>query len=240
MRVCISRAHKKIGNVFVPMHWTEQTASFSRMGALVNPVVDPISKQPECKHTPVRIEAFKPVWQGFIISRHALPPLTEDYWVKIKGEDYYRYELAGNTAVSDWSAWLKQRVNAPNQSWQEYQDVATGLYRAAQFHEGDVMTIAFISERGQLPERAWLCSLFSKTHTTQEERRGLLTGKPPKDTPDTGAVICACFNVGEKTIRQAIKDLGLKSHLDVGQCLKAGTNCGSCISEIKDLLAGVE
>ena len=56
------------GSLFVPMHWTEQYASQGRMGALVNPVVDPVSKQPESKHTPVRIKAYQPVWQGFILS----------------------------------------------------------------------------------------------------------------------------------------------------------------------------
>jgi assimilatory nitrate reductase catalytic subunit len=46
------------GSLFVPMHWTEQYTSQGRMGALVNPVIDPVSKQPESKHTPVRIKAY--------------------------------------------------------------------------------------------------------------------------------------------------------------------------------------
>ena len=58
----IARVHitdsQQQGNVFVPMHWTTQYASHGRMGALVNPVVDPISKQPESKHTPVRIMPY--------------------------------------------------------------------------------------------------------------------------------------------------------------------------------------
>ncbi|MDD1617051.1 MAG: nitrate reductase catalytic subunit, partial [Methylococcaceae bacterium NSP1-2] len=64
----------------------------------------------------------------------------------------------------------------------------------------------------------------------------LLTGKPPLGGADVGAIICACFNVGEKTIKAAIKNKGLTTHQQVGQCLKAGTNCGSCIPEIKALL----
>jgi len=57
-RVQITDSQKQ-GSLFVPMHWTEQYASQGRMGALVNPVVDPISKQPESKHTPVRIKAYQ-------------------------------------------------------------------------------------------------------------------------------------------------------------------------------------
>jgi len=42
--------------------------------------------------------------------------------------------------------------------------------------------------------------------------------------------------MGEKTIRNAISQQQLKSVADVGKCLKAGTNCGSCVAEIKTLL----
>lgn len=47
-RVLITDTQKP-GHLFVPMHWTAQYASQGRMGALVNPVFDPISKQPESK-----------------------------------------------------------------------------------------------------------------------------------------------------------------------------------------------
>ncbi len=96
------------GSLFVPMHWTEQYASRGRMGALVNPVVDPISKQPESKHTPVRIKAYQPVWQGFILSRRELTVNGSEYWVKIKGEQFYRYELAGLTLPENWQEWAEK------------------------------------------------------------------------------------------------------------------------------------
>jgi assimilatory nitrate reductase catalytic subunit len=49
-------------------------------------------------------------------------------------------------------------------------------------------------------------------------------------------IVCAGFNVGEKTIRTMIEEKGLKTHQEVGACLKAGTHCGSCVPEIKMLL----
>ena len=64
----------------------------------------------------------------------------------------------------------------------------------------------------------------------------LLTGMPPLGVADVGTIVCACFNVGEKTIQTAIREKGLKTHQEVGRCLKAGTNCGSCVPEIKALL----
>ena len=50
-------------------------------------------------------------------------------------------------------------------------------------------------------------------------------------------MVCACFGVGETTIKDAIRKGEAKSVDDIGRCLKAGTNCGSCIPELKQLLA---
>ena len=225
--------------LFVPMHWTAQYASQGRMGALVNPVVDPVSKQPESKHTPVRIKAYQPVWQGFILSRRELTVTEAEYRVKIKGEQFYRYELAGVTLPEDWRSSVQKNLCSAtdeNPQWQEYQDPGKGNYRAAQIINNQLETVIFIAADNNLPERSWLSSLFAKAQLETPERMALLTGIPPVGVPDVGTIVCACFNVGEKTIRSAIKEKGLKTHQEVGVCLKAGTNCGSCVPEIKALL----
>jgi assimilatory nitrate reductase catalytic subunit len=227
------------GSLFVPMHWTEQYASRGRMGALVNPIVDPISKQPESKHTPVRIKAYQPVWQGFILSRRELSINMPDYWVKVKGEHYYRYELAGIVLPENWQDWAKKNLcdntgGAPQ--WQEYQDLGRGNYRAARIVDNRLESVVFIASESLLPERNWLSGLFVKSELAKAERMALLTGKPPVGVADVGTIVCACFNVGEKTIQTAIREKGLKTHQEVGRCLKAGTNCGSCVPEIKALL----
>mgnify|MGYP003878674337 FL=1 len=66
---------------------------------------------------------------------------------------------------------------------------------------------------------------------------GILTGLPTEGQPDPGPVVCACFSVGSNTILQAIKSDGLISVAEVGAALQAGTNCGSCRSDIAGLLA---
>jgi assimilatory nitrate reductase catalytic subunit len=209
------------------------------MGALVNPVVDPIAKQPESKHTPVRIKAYQSVWQGFILSRQELTVTDSEYRVKIKGEQFYRYELAGTTLPEDWRSCVRKNLcntAAEDTQWQEYHDSGNGNYRAARIVNNQLETVIFISADSQLAERSWLSSLFVKARLEIPERMALLTGRPPLGVTDVGTIVCACFNVGEKTIRTAIKEKGLKTHLEVGQCLKAGTNCGSCVPEIKALL----
>ena len=227
------------GNLFVPMHWTEQYASQGRMGVLVNPVVDPISKQPESKHTPVCIKTYHPIWQGFILSRRELTITETNYLVKIKGEQFYRYELAGKTPPEDWHNYVQKNLGSStekNTQWQEYQDAGIGNYRAAQIINNQLETVIFFTADNTLPERNWLSSLFAKGQLEIPERMALLTAMPPKGIVDVGTIVCACFNVGEKTIRSAIEEKDLKTHQEVGLCLKAGTNCGSCVPEIKALL----
>ena len=228
------------GNLFVPMHWTAQWASCGRMGVLVNPVVDPLSKQPESKHTPVRIQAYQPVWQGFVLSRRALKISEPRYWVKIKGAHYYRYELAGETLPDNWQTWARNKLSDAEDhdvNWQEYHDSGAGQYRAARFIGNNLESLLFIAPlHTQLPERSWLTSLFEKTAIERQERTALLTGLPPPGVLDVGAIVCACFNVGQKTIQNVIKEKGLTTVQQVGQCSQAGTNCGSCVPEIKAIL----
>jgi assimilatory nitrate reductase catalytic subunit len=234
----VQLTENKRGTVFVPMHWTEQYASHGRMGALVNPVVDPISKQPESKHTPVRVRPYTPVWQAFVLSRRELKITDVDYWIKSKGDGFYRYELAGDSLPDNWRDYVRKNLcnsTAENSQWQDYQDSAKGIYRAAQLLNEQLETVIFIAADHHLPERSWLSMLCAKAELTKAERMALLTGSPPVGGADVGAILCACFNVGEKTMLAAIKEKGLTTHQQVGQCLKAGTNCGSCIPEIKAL-----
>ena len=90
------------GMVFAPIHWNRAFASDARVGALTNPVVDPISGEPELKHTPVAIEHFAASWYAVMLTRSPLPPPATQWWTKVQGEKFVRYELAGNHS-RDWS-----------------------------------------------------------------------------------------------------------------------------------------
>ena len=48
--------------------------------------------------------------------------------------------------------------------------------------------------------------------------------------------MCACFGVGRATICDAIA-AGAATPVEIGAKLRAGTNCGSCIPEMKRLIA---
>ncbi len=62
-------------------------------------------------------------------------------------------------------------------------------------------------------------------------------GRPADPAADDGAIVCSCFGVGRNRILREIEAQGLKSPEAIGSCLKAGTNCGSCVPELRKLLA---
>jgi assimilatory nitrate reductase catalytic subunit len=226
------------GQVFVPMHWNDQFASKSYADALVNPALDPISGQPEFKHTPINITPYKASWHGFLLSRRALELSNVAYWSRAKGYGYWRYEIAGDEAPQDWAGAARLLLcnNAKPVEWIEYFDKAAQRYRAARMQDQQLESCIFIGPDFRLPERDWLASLFDKATLTAIERQSLLTGRPPNQQEDSGRIICACFQVGVKTIQHAIEHDGLSTVEAIGEALKAGTNCGSCVPELRKLL----
>jgi len=226
------------GNVFVPIHWSNQNASDARVGALVNPVVDPVSGEPEFKHTPVQVEEFGVSWYGFILSRRALTLDEITHWTRIQGRDFARYELAGRKDIGHFSSWARTLlgVSGDDADWLEYEDRTAGVYRAVHVDNERIEICLFLSPRPDLPSRAWLAGLFDKPQLDEADRVGLLIGQPVEKQADTGATVCSCFGVGRNTICGAIRTQGLKTVAEVTACLKAGGNCGSCVPEIKKLL----
>jgi assimilatory nitrate reductase catalytic subunit len=216
--------------------------------ALVAPITDPISGQPESKHTPVKIEPYQPAWQGFVLSRERLNFTDASYCACTLGAGYWRHEIAGDELPEIWSDWVQSSLLHPSRgkvgmgvedarNWLEYRDAAMGRYRAACLQNGKLEAVFFIAPDQRLPEREWLASLFSQAQLSPAELAGLLSARPPKGAAsDTGRIVCACNSVGEKSILNAIKTQGLNSVEVVGKCLNAGTGCGSCVPEIRRLL----
>jgi assimilatory nitrate reductase catalytic subunit len=78
--------------------------------------------------------------------------------------------------------------------------------------------------------------LFVSATLGERERRILLSGHSGEGIADTGPVICACFGVGHAAIREAIAAGGGLSVADIGRTLRAGTNCGSCVPELRGII----
>jgi assimilatory nitrate reductase catalytic subunit len=230
------------GSVFVPMHWNEQFASLGRIGAVVNPDTDPLSGQPEFKHTPVQVTPRLFNWHAFVLSRRPLQIKGAGYVVCAPGQGFYRYELAGDVEPASWSAWSHTLFGDKNEAADriEYSDTATGHYRCASLRDNVLEACLFVSSDHLQTPRAWLASLFAEETVSHTARASLMAGQPGKGVLDNGPVVCACFGVGLNSIAAAIASQGLTTVDEIGTALRAGTNCGSCKPELSRLLKDVQ
>ncbi len=226
------------GSVFVPIHWNGQTASDARVGTLVNPAVDPVSGEPEFKHTPVKVERFGVSWHAFVLSRSELNLDSVAHWTRVQGRGFARYEMAGRKVMADRGAWARALlgVTDPQADWLDYEDRSEGVYRAVHVVDERIEQCIFLSPRPDLPSRAWLASLFANEQLDLADRAGMLAGQALGMRADTGPTVCSCFGVGRNTICDAIRDQNLETVAQVTACVKAGGNCGSCVPEIKVIL----
>jgi len=224
------------GSIFVPIHWSDQFCSHGRIGALVNPVVDPISGEPEFKHTPARVERFAAAWFGFALTRSSIDTSSLDWWTRSDGTDCVRTELAGQQSLPDVRAWAAHLLGSGEEQV-DYRDDSKGVYRSAVISGNRLQSVLFIARNAELPDRGWLSSLFRKKVLSIADRDLLLLGASARPGADHGPVVCSCFGVARGAIVSAISKQSLQTPQDVGRVLRAGTNCGSCLSEIKQLLA---
>ena len=239
VRIRISESQQP-GCVFVPMHWNNQFSSGSRVNRVLLSTTDPVSGQPEFKQNPVSLEPWQPKWHGFMLSRRELSMDHGGYWNRsLAAGDIWRYELACKTAPDDWTDYSRKLLCTTDEgvNWIEYLDSSSGRYRAARLVDGQLESCIFIGPDHELPPREWLIGLFEQDPLDDVSRRSLLSGKPGAGQKDAGAVVCSCFGVGINTIVEAIRTQGLVTPEAIGEALQAGTNCGSCVPELKSIIA---
>jgi assimilatory nitrate reductase catalytic subunit len=224
------------GQVFAPMHWSVQLATLARVGSMIAAAADPVSGQPELKHTPVNIGRYSPAWHGFALSRAPLDIAGCSYVARARGRGHWRYELAGEQLPRSWPHWADALLG-PRHERLELADPGTGRYRGARIVGDRLQACLFVAATKQLPSRAWLASLFEAGELTDAARRSILAGRSAKSCAETGPIVCSCFSVGRSTLLRAIRTQELVSAEAIGEALRAGTNCGSCLPEIKALLA---
>ncbi len=224
------------GAVFAPIHWNDQYASDARVGALVAPVVDPVSGQPESKATPVAIEAVSPIWYAFALTRKKPDNLDCGYWALARADAGWRCELAGIEPVADWEFFARKIFGLDADEACDFtamRDARGGAYRCVAAREGKILGALFVAPAPVAVARAWACEQFAQEGATP---LALLAGRPPRACRDPGKKICVCLNVGANTILDAIRDENLSSADAVAQKTGAGSGCGSCKPEIERLL----
>ncbi|UAL12687.1 nitrate reductase [Caulobacter segnis] len=225
------------GGLFMPMHWTDAFAPSGRANALVASHVDPTSGQPEFKHTPARVRAYRETWKGFFLSRSALisPVGTDLVWRRIPHDACQQHEFAGRGDAVERDALRKALTKGLAGELVSYEDPASGARRQAWVENGRLIAVLYMTTSGRLPPRDWLAELFGEETLTAEARSALLFGRPPGAPVDKGPMVCACLKVGAKAVNLAIA-AGADTPDAVGAATGAGTNCGSCRPEIARMI----
>ena len=233
-RVVVTPAQER-GAVFVPMHWNDETASSARTGSLVHAICDPFSGQPDFKATPVAVAPVPVRLAGFMLARGRIPLPRDSYWAwsALTGGYAARIDTSGDGA--DVLAALKAAIG-PQAEVLRYADAARGLLRTALVADSRLIGALFLAPPDRAPKPSILAEAWAADTLDRTSRRVILSGKRLDGGADEGPNVCACFGVPQGRIVAAIGG-GAITPEAIGAQLKAGTNCGSCIPELKRLLA---
>ena len=223
------------GQVFSPIHWSDQFSGKACVSALIPALTDPVSGQPQSKFARVSLSPVAvPLW-GLLITREPpiLPPLG--YWSRATIPNAYLTILAADESMQPQQLRevLLRTLQSERLGRTSYQDPASQDFRDVGMDGGHLSYALYLhKDRNKLPARDWLSSLPGIAPTLNPAR--LLAGLDP-GAPEKGRLICTCLEVGECEIQRAIT-AGASSVEHMGETLRCGTQCGSCLPELRRLL----
>jgi assimilatory nitrate reductase catalytic subunit len=234
VRALITERQRR-GHFFVPMHWTDQFASNARIDCLVTGKVDPHSHQPALKMALVHAEPLPVAMYGFFVARSR--PLLSGlaYWAIAEAAGGVRGEIALAQEPADWLGWARAMFGvSADAELISVRDAQSGRRSMALVEGGKLLFVLYLSPDPVLVARQWAVALLAAGPVSGSR---VLAGRPGADMPDGGTIVCACHGVGIKTIAAAVTGQDCSTVEAVGACTRAGTNCGSCRAEIREIIA---
>lgn len=247
------------GQTFLPMHWGGNTMGGRGVNVLLPRSFDPLSKQPELKHAAVQVARYT-AGKALVAMRRSEPdadgrlqPNPFEVMDKLRRWlphfPYASLTLSGrNTPVVVLKACAEEFPQAmlealdrdltlddPSQVL-SYKDDRRGVTKRARV-TGD--TLSALRLAGETKGAEWLTEMVMQGHSVAAARPWLLAPltQPPVAQTTRGKVICNCFDVAEDDILAAFRSgESLESLQTRTRC---GTNCGSCVPELKRLGQGV-
>ena len=231
-KVALSEGQQR-GSLFVPIHWNGESASAARACDLVAPHTDAYSGQPEAKATPASIAPVEFAYRGFALTRSAVTLPAGTWWVRVALSSGTGTLIATNERPELWRDHAAAMMGG---ELAEFIDLRRGVYRAAAFRDGRLDAALFLGPAGAAPHWDAAKTLLDSEVLADIERRMVLSGRTADGIVETGPVICACFGVGLNVIRDAIASNGATNVESIGKALRAGTNCGSCLPELKRIV----
>ncbi len=256
----IESATLRPGQTFVPMHWGSNTMGGQGVNVLLPRNFDPTSKQPELKHAAIQVVKYT-AGKALVAMRRSEPdadgqlqpnPLVVMDRLRrwLPHFPYASLTLAGRNAPV---VVLKARgeelapdllealdrdlaLDDPTQVL-SYQDSRKEVAKRARV-TGDSLSAVRLA--GETKAAEWLADMMVQGHSAAAVRPWLLAPltQPPAGQAARGKVICNCFDVAEDDILAAFRN---GDSLEVLQArTKCGTNCGSCVPELKRLAQSVK
>ncbi len=245
----------KPGQSFVAMHWGARSLSHDGINALTIPAFDPVSKQPELKHAALRIEPATLPWRMVVLRS---PELAADANEKVlawrarlapllAGFDYATLTLDGRERPlialrialaaplpAERIEQIATILEMPAAACLAYRDPGKHVIKRARI-EDERLTGILLAGEDQAAD--WLRAALRDGVPIDELRRWIFAPRaaPPVATVAPRKVICNCLDVSEDQIR---REIAAGADLTALQDkLKCGTSCGSCVPEIKRMLA---
>jgi len=237
------RHTQRRGELFAPMHWTDQFASTGPVARVVSALCDPLSGQPELKATAASIARVEAHFHGLLLRRQGgtLPDMC--HWVRVPVAGGQLYRLTGLRAAptgDGLSRFAAALVEAPaDADWLEAADPRRGVLRVAVVRNGVLAACLFLArDASALPREAAVVPMLARA-VPNAARARLLAGRPVDPAATEGPLVCACFGVSRDAIRHAAVTHRLRNASEIGVVLRAGTNCGSCVPELEEILRDV-
>jgi assimilatory nitrate reductase catalytic subunit len=241
LRAVTTEAQRR-GEVFAPMHWTDEFSSAGAVARLVHDETDPISGQPDLKGSKVRVCAVETLWTGSLLRRASTPPDLGDsvYWSKVPVDSGFAFDLVGwvDLASLIHSERVLRRLLQIQAEAElvSYSDPRKSIFRYAGLLDGRLdACLSLAPSAAGLLARETVAPFLGRT-LDPAERLALLAGHRAGVSASPDKIVCACFSVGADSLAAAIRRKSFTSVHEVGVALGAGTRCGSCIPELKKML----
>jgi assimilatory nitrate reductase catalytic subunit len=239
----------RAGQTFMPMHWGGRFMAGQGVNTLTLDAFDPVSRQPELKHCAVQVEKVELPYRRAILRRGDGASLLRRAQPFLAHFEYATASLTGRdktvlvfqaASVGPLPESLVQEMDAAfglddPLLTMNYQDARRGIWKKARVEDG-VITGARLS--GETAAQDWLKDLIAAGASAMDVRSWLLAPvtQPPAGGIGRGRIICNCLDVAEPDIVAAIA--GGADLATLQAALKCGTECGSCVPELKRLLMG--
>ena len=222
------------GQVFSPIHWSDQFSGQACISSLIPSITDAVSGQPQSKFARVSLQRRETRYWGLLLTADEIETSELGYWSRIAVAQGYLTLFATDEPQAQPTA--ERLIDAASPTGAHcisYEDSSGDDYRFIGI-EADRLHYALFLNRDQalLPRRDWLAGLLQAPLPT--DTTSLLAGMDPA-IEDQGRLVCTCWEVAEKQIGRAIVG-GAHSLELLGQNLRCGTQCGSCVPELKRML----